>query len=166
MNRTLEEYHLKHKFITSLTLGLLCTFLTGCGEDPELTHFRNNMDGFCEKIAEIDTAINHIDASSENAPEELLDYLDELDLIFQSLGRMDFPEEFDYLEPIADEAGSYMTEAVKSYHEAFANDSYNEFSADYAGQNYSRAYKRVKIILDFLQGETPEDAEISIEYSE
>ena len=157
---------MKHKFAISCVVMLLTSLLTGCGDDPELAHFRNSMEDFCEKVADIDSSINAIDASSENAPEELLSYLDELDLVFQSLGRLDFPEEFDYLESIADEAGSYMTEAVKSYHEAYKDDSYNAPTADYAGQNYSRAYKRVQIILDFLQGKTPDDAELSIEYAE
>lgn len=144
----------------------LSSMLTGCGEDPELAHFKNNMEDFCEKVADIDASINNIDATTEKAPDELLSYLDELDIIFQSFGRLDFPDEFDYLEPIADEASSYMTEAVKSYHEAYKDNAYNEYTADYAGQNYSRAYKRVQIILDFLQGKTPDDAELSIEYTE
>ena len=157
---------MKHKIVLCFASLMLCSLLCGCGDDPELAHFKNNMESFCEKVAEIDKSINQIDATTENAPEELLSYLDELDIVFQSLGRLDFPEEFDYLESIADEASSYMTEAVKSYHEAYKDDSYNEYTADYASQNYSRAYKRVQIILDFLQGKTPDDAELSIEYAE
>ena len=157
---------LRNKLAISCVAVLLTALLSGCGEDPELAHFKNSMNDFCEKVADIDASINNIDATEENAPDKLLTYLDELDLVFQSLGRLDFPEEFDYLEPIADEAGSYMTEAVKSYHEAYQDDSYHAPTANYADQNYSRAYKRVQIILDFLQGKTPDDAELSIEYSE
>ena len=157
---------MKHKFAISCATILLLSLMSGCGQDPELAHFKNNMESFCEKVADIDSSINEIDATNEDAPDELLSYLDELDLVFQSLGRMDFPEEFDYLESIADEASTYMTEAVKSYHEAYKDNSYNEYTADYAGQNYSRAYKRVQIILDFLQGKTPEDENLTIEYTE
>ena len=145
---------------------LFSYILVGCGEDPELSHFKNSIEDFCEKVADIDTSINNIDANAENAPDELLSYLDELNIVFQSFGRLDFPEEFDYLEPIADEASSYMTEAVKSYHDTYKDNNYNQYSADYAAQNYARAYKRVQIILDFLQGKTPDDAELSIEYTE
>ena len=157
---------MKHKFAISCATILLLSLMSGCGQDPELAHFKNNMESFCEKVADIDSSINEIDATNEDAPDELLSYLDELDLVFQSLGRMDFPEEFDYLESIADEASTYMTEAVKSYHEAYKDNSYNEYTADYAGQNYSRAYTRVQIILDFLQGKTPEDENLTIEYTE
>ena len=56
-----------------------------------------------------------------------------------------------------------MTEAVKSYHEAYSNGSYNEYTAEYARQNYSRAYKRVQIIITFLHGEEPSDADLTAE---
>ena len=122
------------------------------------------MDDFCNKISEIDTAINNIDAEADNASDELLAYLDDLDIVFQSFARLDFPEEFDYLENLADESSEYMTEAVKSYHDAFGVNSYNESTAEYARQNYSRAYKRVQIIISFLHGEEPQDPDLTIEY--
>lgn len=143
---------------------LAAALLTACGEDPESTRFRKSMDDFCTRISEIDTSINSIDAQSDEAASELLAYLDDLDLVFQSFSELDFPEEFDYLEDLADESSEYMTEAVKSYHEAFGTDSYNEQTAEYARQNYSRAYKRVQIIISFLHGEEPLDPDLTIEY--
>lgn len=139
--------------------------LTGCGEDPILSQFKNDIDDFCTQISEIDTSINSIDAESENAISELLGYLDDLDSAFKSFAELDFPEEFDYLENLADESSQYMTEAVQSFHEAYSNGSYNEYTADFARQNYSRAYKRIQIIIAFLHGEEPDDADLVIEYS-
>ena len=144
---------------------LTVVILTACGEDPELTQFRKDMDDFCTKISEIDTSINNIDAQSENAVSELLTYLDNLDNVFQDFAKLDFPEQFDYLEDLADESSEYMTEAVKNYHEAYSNGSYNEYTADYARQNYSRAYKRIQIIISFLHGEEPDDVDLSGEYN-
>lgn len=138
-------------------------FLTACGEDPELTQFRNSIEGFCTEISQIDTAINSIDASSEGAVSELLSCLDDLDTAFQGFAELDFPEEFDYLEEIADQAGEYMSTAVSSYHDAYGGDSYDEYTAAYASENYSRAYKRVQIIITFLHGETPADVDLQIE---
>ena len=143
---------------------LAAVLLTACGEDPELTRFRKSMDDFCTRISEIDTAINDIDAKSDDAASELLTCLDDLDLVFQSFSELDFPEDFDYLEDLADESSEYMTEAVKSYHEAFGSNSYNEQTAEYARQNYSRAYKRVQIIISFLHGEEPLDPDLTVEY--
>lgn len=157
---------MKNKLLIGFATILVTAMLSGCGEDPQLAHFKNSIDDFCTKVSQIDEEINNIDAEAENAPNELLSCLDELDIVFQSFGRLDFPEEFDYLESIADEACTYMTEAVESYHEAYSNNSYNEYTADYAGQNYARAYKRVQIILSFLRGEEPDDPELSIEYTE
>lgn len=134
--------------------------LTACGEDPELVQFRKNVDDFCNKISEIDSGMNSINAEADGAVTEFLGYLDELDLIFQSFAKLDFPEEFDYLEATADEASQYMSTAVESYHEAYSNGSYNEYTAEYAYGNYSRAYKRIQIIISFLHGETPDDVDI------
>lgn len=133
---------------------------TACGEDPELAQFRKNVDDFCDKISAIDSGMNNIDAEADGAVSEFLGYLDELDLIFQSFAELDFPEEFDYLEATADEASQYMTTAVESYHEAYSNGSYNEYTAEYAYGNYSRAYKRIQIIISFLHGETPDDVNV------
>ena len=36
--------------------------------------------------------------------------------------------------------------------------------AEYAKENYSRAYKRVQIIISFLHGEEPQDPDLTIEY--
>ena len=153
---------MKKKTALLLTTLLTCTFLlTGCGEDKELTQFKKDMDNFCTKISEIDTSINGIDADSDNAVEELLTHLDELKVTFNEFAKFDFPEEFDYLESIALEASDYMDTAVSSYHDAYSNDSYNEYTAEYAQGNYSRAYKRIQIIISFLHGETPEDVNIT-----
>lgn len=156
---------MKSKIYTLCTALFAAVMLTACGEDPALTQFRKSVDEFCTKVSEIDTSINSIDAQSEAASTELLSYLDDLDLVFQSFARLDFPEEFDYLEHLADESSEYMTEAVASYHDAYSNGSYNEYMADYAGENYARAYKRIQIIISFLHGEEPEDADLTIEYS-
>ncbi len=151
-------------FFKICTIILMTLLLTACGEDPELTRFRNSIDDFCTKISEIDTGINSIDAQSENATDELLSYLDDLEIVFRAFARLDFPDEFQYLKPLADESSEYMTEAVQHYHEAYRNNTYEESTAEYARQYYSRAYKRVQIIISFLHGEVPDDADFTIEY--
>lgn len=156
---------MKNKALHIFAAFLAAMLLTACGEDPELTQFRKSMDDFCIKISQIDTSINSINAQSENAVSDLLAYLDELDLIFQAFATLDFPDKFDYLEDLAKESSTYMTEAVKSYHDAYSNNSYNEYIAEYARQNYSRAYKRVQIIISFLHGEEPVDADLNSEYN-
>lgn len=152
---------LKRKTLLLLTVITVLLLLTACGEDPELTQFHKSIDDFCIRISEIDTSINSIDASSDNAVDELLDCLDDLDLVFQNFGELDFPEEFDYLEDTAKEASEYMTIAVENFHDAYSNGSYNEYTAEYAQGNYNRAYKRIQIIISFLHGTTPEDVDLT-----
>ena len=144
---------------------LAIVLLTACGEDPELSRFHKSMDDFCTKVSEIDTPINSIDATADAdaAVAELLGYLDELDLVFRSFAKLDFPVEFDYLEDTAQEASSYVTTADESFHDAYSNGSYNEYTAEYAQGNYNRAYKRIQIIISFLHGETPDDVDLTME---
>ena len=150
------------KKISTLLLSTLCILsLTACGTDPEITRFKNEMDSFCTSISEIDSAINSIDPDAEDAVEEVLLLLDKLEDEFNNFAAFDFPEEFDYLEELADESGDYMEEAVEHFHEAYSNNSYNEYIAEYARENYSRAYKRVQIIITFLHGEEPTDIDLA-----
>lgn len=154
---------MKNKVRMLFTAVLATIMLSACGTDPELAQFHKSIDDFCTKVSEIDTSINSIDPDSDQAVDELLANLDELDIVFQSFAKLDFPEEFDYLEDTAREASEYMTIAVESYHEAYSNHSYNEYTAEYAKGNYSRAYKRIQIIISFLHGETPDDVDLAME---
>lgn len=154
---------MKNKFRMLIAAALAAILLTACGEDPELVQFRKSVDDFCSKISEIDSGMNNIDAEADSAVSEFLRYLDDLDHLFRTFAQLDFPEEFDYLEDTADEASQYMSTAVQSYHEAYSNGSYNEYTAEFAYGNYSRAYKRIQIIISFLHGETPDDVDIVME---
>lgn len=140
-----------------LLAGLCMLLLTGCGANPIDSKFNGEINDFCDSVAAIDAKINAISVEAEEssiryATADLLSYLDELEMEFMKFSNIDFPEEFDYLEEMADEAGSYMTEAVASYHKAY-EDGYNQSMEEYAGENYSRACKRVQVILALLRGE-------------
>ncbi|HKM35439.1 MAG TPA: hypothetical protein VJY54_11935 [Lachnospiraceae bacterium] len=156
---------MKKNILLLLSVLFFCISLTGCGEDPKLSKFRNDIDSFCSDVAAIDTEINNIDASSDTAREQLLDCLDRLDESFKVLADIDIPKDFSYIEELVDEASSYMTTAVESYHEAYSNNSFNEYTADYARQNYERAYKRVTVILKLLHGEEISDVDVTVEES-
>lgn len=78
-------------------------------------------------------------------------YLDMLDDEFKKLSNIDFPEEYDGLEKLADEASEYMTEAVRSYHIVYEEE-YTESMEEYANNNYSRAYKRVQYMVTTMNG--------------
>lgn len=144
---------MKKKYCTVIAGLLASVIMTGCGADPEMTQFKNDLDVFCKNVAQLDASINNIDAEADNASELALGYLDKLDKEFQTFAEMDFPEEYDYLEPLADEAGSYMSESVKSYHSMYDTNAYDEDTATYARETSARAFKRVQVIIDVLQGE-------------
>lgn len=147
-NTIFKKYILPLLAVFSMTLTL-----TGCGDDPKLVKFESDINAFCTELAEIDASINAIDAQSATAKDELLEHLDKLDETCKVFAEMTFPEDFAYLEELADEAGSYMSTAVASYHEAYSGDTYDANTASFARQNYERACKRINIILQLLRGE-------------
>ncbi len=153
---------MKNRFVLFILSIALCFSLTGCGEDQELTKFKKEMDEFCAEVAEIDNGINSINSESETAREDLLQYLDKLDDSFKKLSNFAIPDEFSYIEDLADDASEYMSEAVSLYHDAFGEHSFNEYTAEYAKEYYERAYVRLTYIITFLHGETPDDEKVTI----
>ena len=153
-------------------LLLLTTLLfTGCAQqNTKNIQFEADMNAFCDNIVKYDASINAIsnksgdDAGLSAAKEDLLDCLAGLNDEFRKFANMDFPEEYDYLEEMADEAGDYMTEAVNTYHKLYGTDAgYNVTLEEYANEIYDRAYKRVRIITALLRGETPTEAGLKIQ---
>ena len=110
------------------TAALCFVFLlSGCGKNPKITQFKKDINTFCIDISNLDTAINGIDANTVTARTELLGYLDEIDQKFREFAELDFPEEYKYLEALADESSKYMTEAVIYFHKTFSEEeSFNE----------------------------------------
>lgn len=153
---------MKRKLSLLMVGAMTAAMLTSCGNHSETTAFINEIDDFCTTIAEINTSINNIDAEADSATLELLGYLENLDNEFKEFAELDFPEDYDYLENLADEAGEYMTEAVNSYNAAYS-DGYDADMGEYAKENYSRAYKRIQVIITFLNGDEPQDVAVTTE---
>ena len=144
------------RFLKMLLAGMsLSVLLSGCGQDPEMTKFKNDIDNFCNSLVELDTAINNIDPNSDHAIAQLLEYLDEVDMRFKNFAELDFPTEFDYLEEAADTSAEYMSNAVATYKVAYSNGSYNEYKADDANRFYAAALDGVNTILAYLHGTPP-----------
>lgn len=152
-------------------LLLSAVLLTGCAnEDTEILAFKEDVNAFCNNIVEIDTSINEISNNTQDteglaeAKKELLTCLDNLEEEFAKFSALNFPEEYDYLEEMAEEADEYMTEAVNYYHTIYEDDEkYNASMEEYANENYARAYKRIKVIVALLRGETPDVDGLTIE---
>lgn len=153
----------KYLLVTAMLSAIL---MTGCGEDKELSTFRESFEEFCNDVAEIDSSINNIDPNTETAPTEVLTLLDQLEVEFQELAALDVPEEFAYLTDLADEASENMSLAVDNYHTAFESDPHDAYASNIASQYYERAYKRIQYMITFLHGEVPDDENVSVEIIE
>lgn len=154
---------MKKAIVKIIPVLIISTLLfSGCGRSDELSDFREKIDSFCDKIVMIDSNMNSINPESEGAVRTLLANLDELDIIFAELAEYPVPDNFSYIETLADEASENMTQAVALYHDAYSNGSYNEYTAGYAAEYYARAYKRVKYIIVMLHGEMPEGDDVTI----
>lgn len=148
-------------FMLIFTAGLL---LCGCGKsDPALNKYKKEMTAFTEEITALVDSIEGIDSASEERTHELLGYLDEMDVAFAEMSELDVPEQFSNIEPLADEASANMSEAVSLFHQALDNpEVYDENVTDAAFEYYNRAFKRIEYMGTILQGELPDDENVTI----
>lgn len=145
------------KKLLNLTLITLLLFLlTGCGKNTELENYKANMNQFFENVKIFDASINAIDPNSETAVSELLALLDSMNTSFAQMASLEVPEGFPGVDQLADEASSYMAEAVSYFHQAYDGE-YNPSLEDVARQNYERANVRLQYILSILHGDIPEE---------
>ncbi len=141
--------------------------ISGCGKNSEeekaLADFSQSMSDFSVAIREADEKINSLDVSSDTSVDELLQILDDLDAEFTKLAEIEVPPQYAGIEPLADQAGENMSEAVSYYHSAFEAESFNQNDADVAYQYYERAMQRVEYIGYILSGdEIPEDENVTV----
>lgn len=153
----MEAIKQNYRKCRTICVGLLCAlFLTACGEDESLTAYQEDMTTFFEHIAAYNDGMNAIDASSEDATEQLLNYLDQLRDEITWMAQLEVPEQFSAVDSLADEADENMQQAVALYHQAYEGDSYDEAYAEAAREYYDRANIRIQYIITILHGEIPE----------
>lgn len=141
---------------------LVAVCLSGCGKNEELDQFYTQMEAFTEEANQGFETLRNVDPASETAVEDMLNAMDGLAASFQTLADISVPRQFHAIESLADEAGSYMTEAASLYREAYADGNYYENVAESALENYNRAVERMEYISEILQGEMPTGEDITI----
>ncbi len=154
---------MKRYLLFTLFLSIILLTLSGCGkENQALNTYKEEMTSFCNDIQEQNDVINAIDPDSESATDDLLAALDTLNEKFTYLAEMEVPEQFSSIESLADEAGSYMSDAVTMYHEAFEAEEFDTAMLEAANENYERAIKRVQYIGDILMGNIPDGEDVTV----
>ena len=71
---------MKKKILGLILTCVLCLSVCACGTDPELAKFKSDIDNMCNDLVSLNNKMNDIDAASEHAVEELLEYLEQIDL--------------------------------------------------------------------------------------
>ena len=148
------------KYVLMLVTIISMLFFAGCGEREELTVFKEQIDNFYTEVSALETEMNSITEDSENAVSTLLVSLEQMSEQFQELADLDVPAEFISVEDLADDAASYMYEAVRLYGEAYEEDYVSDSLIQAASDNYESAMKRINYIAILLQGEIPEGANV------
>lgn len=148
------------KYVLMLVTIISMLFFAGCGEREELTVFKEQIDNFYTEVSALETEMNSITEDSENAVSTLLVSLEQMSEQFQELADLDVPAEFISVEDLADDAASYMYEAVRLYGEAYEEDYVSDSLIQAASDNYESAMKRINYIAILLQGEIPEGATV------
>lgn len=142
------------KSIAFLFIFILCFSVIGCGKkDKELQRYEEELDLFTNTLGELHNTMNQIDPTSESAIFELLSAFEEIEKQFIYLASLTAPAQFASANEFAKLASEYMTTSVSLYHEAYANNTYNEDIAKEALDYYKAAILKVNNIGQILAGE-------------
>ena len=150
---------LKKYILSALVLAGMLVF-TGCGEKEELTVFKEQINDFYTEVSALEAELDSIDEQSENAVSTIMISLEQMNEQFQKLAEIEVPTEFISVEDLAEDAASYMHEAVRLYSEAYEEDYVSDSLIQAAADNYESAMKRINYIAILLQGEIPEGATV------
>ena len=163
-NSDIRKNHGLKKALLSIVIGMSASvMIAGCGKGTqELDKYYDNMNNFTNNMNIIKDRMESIDTSSENAPAEVLACLDQLEEQFKLLSEIDVPKQFKSNEQLADDAYSYMQQAVSMYHEFYDDPQSDYATFEAASENYSRAMKRVGYISSILKGEAPEGEGVDV----
>ena len=145
-----------NKFMILCAILLCGLCLSGCGEDETLTAYKEDMNTFFEHIADYNDGMNAIDASADDATQQLLSYLDQLEAEIAWMAELETPDQFSAADSLADEADENMRQAVELYHRAYEAEVFDEAAAQAAKEYYERANLRIQYIIMILHGEIPE----------
>ena len=148
------------RYILALVMLTSMVLFTGCGEKEELTVFKEEISSFYTEVSALETEMDSIAENSENAVSALLISLEQMSVQFQKLADLEVPAEFISVEDLADDAASYMNEAVRLYSEAYEEDYVSDSLIQAASDNYESAMKRINYIAVLLQGGIPEGATV------
>lgn len=151
---------MRKKYTLMISAFICMLIFTGCGEKEELTVFKEQINDFYIEVSNLESEIASIDEESENAMSTLLISLEQMNTQFQQLAELNVPTEFVSIEELADDAASYMNEAVRLYGEAYEEDYVSDSLIQAAAENYDSAMKRINYIAVLLQGEIPEGATV------
>ena len=153
--------NIRNKVLMFLVLSVISMSICACGNNDELTVYKNNMESFFTEVSSCNDAMNSIDPNADDAPSQLLTYIDKLNEDFSLMASYDVPKEFKAAEALADEAADNMTRAALSYHEAYDGD-FNADAESTASQYYERAFVRIQYIVTILHGEIPEGDGVTV----
>lgn len=136
---------------------LFATMITGCGKknSAALNKYKEDMTAFYDKLSYYDKEINSINPDADDAPTQLLTYMDQMNEAYKNMASYDIPEEFESISDISREAAEYMQTANEYYHRVYEGE-FDEEQEELARENYVRANNRVMVMLQVLHGEIPE----------
>lgn len=147
--------HNNQKIIVCLcNILLLSLLLSGCGskKDQELETFQKQLDDFSAAVLELDSNINGINPTSDDAVTKLLSYYDTLETEFENLAAISVPEEYSDIARLSAKASEYMSEAVSYYHTAFESETLDPDILSLASSYYEKAFEFVNYIGQVLMG--------------
>lgn len=153
--------------ILIITVFVSAFCLSGCGnkseEEAALADFSEAISNFTDYIKNADDQLNALNPEKEEAVDEMLSILDEMNTEFANLAEKEVPEQYQAIHELAVAASENMSEAVFYYHSAFEAENFNEQEADAAYEYYTRSMQDIEYIGYVLTGDDiPENDRIKI----
>ena len=150
-----HSFHRLYKKLCCIALctAILVSVLSGCGKpDEALETFQADMNDFTAAIKQLDTDINNINPTSDDAVKQLLAYYDEMEDEFLNLTTIAVPEDYDSIPRLSQKAYDYMVKAISYYHVAFESEPLDQDILNAATAYYEKAFEFVGYIGQVLMG--------------
>ncbi|MBO5031104.1 MAG: hypothetical protein J6C19_06560 [Lachnospiraceae bacterium] len=155
----------KYQPIFAALAGVI--LLSGCAntseEETELANFSSSVSEFTNYIKDTDSKLNELDVNNQEAVDELLAILDDMDAKFSQFAELEAPAQYGGAGSLADEASEHMSLAVSYYHSAYEAETFDQSYSDAAYRYYELAMEDIKYIGYILSGdEIPENDRVTV----
>lgn len=152
--RMLAKHDQPHRirFLAGILAAIL---LTGCAAGSQSTEalrsYRTEMEGLFSDLENVQSTIDGIDASADNADELLVQAIDEMSAACSKAAAAEAPAGYEVVQERAEHAAAMMGQASSEFHTAFEAETMDQDAYDAAMEYYKSACSDIQSMISGLQ---------------